>query len=682
MFKIFIRKGFYFLLSLLYIYVFQSITRLVVGVTMFPTIFTLDLFIFLLLLSPIFLLKSDLYTRIYSYVIVFVFCFLFILNINYYFVSQTPFYPGLLQYFSQAKEVMSKDFIKFDVIIYGLLIYGSFVGINIVFNKLIFKNKLNTNKKYLPYGIITSFVLASLSLVSYNLSINKVYKNAEEFYIYDKPSEIINLQTQLLRNSSLTTYGMLTFYISDINVTYRNAKVAELVDSISDKKNENNQFHGLLEGYNIITVMIETGIYDGISEELTPTLFKLMNEGINFSNTYTKNKTSMSEIIGFTGSYPLDSFNYNYNYSDKNSIYKLILNEPEDWPEDKEYTLEYTLPTLLRDKYQVSFFHDGAGLYARDNLINQFGFEYWKHEFHKVHPSGTKGWDFDGSYEMDSDYINLILDKDYEKQLYKEFYSKDEPFYTFYTTLSTHGPYNNSYEEVNKKLTTIFTEKGYVQKFDEHFDSVYKPLYGELDSTTYNNLKYLVCCFMDLDDAIAQIVNRLKEENLFDNTIFVLYGDHEAYYENLSKKLSNSTKPYDIEQYKTALFFYNKDLVDKYKEVYNMDNEDRVSISTYVSPYIIVPTLLDLLGIDYETEYYYSKSFFDFTSEYDGIFYSNELSAFFSDSFYSSTIGSFEYMNSNLNDIDRERILAACNAKLIKLTKINEHYKRSFKYKE
>ena len=48
--------------------------------------------------------------------------------------------------------------------------------------------------------------------------------------------------------------------------------------------------------------MIETGVDLNINEELTPNLYKLKTEGIDFINNHSKNKTNISEIIGIVGS--------------------------------------------------------------------------------------------------------------------------------------------------------------------------------------------------------------------------------------------------------------------------------------------------------------------------------------------------------------------------------------------
>ena len=167
---------------------------------------------------------------------------------------------------------------------------------------------------------------------------------------------------------------------------------------------------------------------------------------------------------------------------------------------------------------------------------------------------------------------------------------------------------------------------------------------------------------MNLDEAVTKIVNRLKEEGLFDNTLFIIYGDHDAYYHQsatnpgLSRILTESNSVSDIEQYHTSLFFYNKKLTDEYRKNYGIASNEPCEVSDFVSPYIIVPTVLDLLGVDYETRCYYSLSYFDFKTKYDGLFYSSELGAFFTDLMYSKSPGSYSYLDKELTKTDIELI--------------------------
>ena len=182
---------------------------------------------------------------------------------------------------------------------------------------------------------------------------------------------------------------------------------------------------------------------------------------------------------------------------------------------------------------------------------------------------------------------------------------------------------------------------------------------------------------MNLDEAVGKIINKLKETGKFDKTLFVVYGDHEAYYQLLSRNITDLKNKYDPSLYKTTLFFSNPEL----KKVYQVMT-GKNTFDSFTSPYVIFPTVLELLGYDYDEQLTYSPSIFNFESEYDGIFYSSELNAFFTDKTYSSDSFSFDYKLDILTEEELKFIAKLQNDKLQRLVYINEYYKNHMEYVE
>ncbi|MCR5565014.1 MAG: hypothetical protein K6F59_04415, partial [Gammaproteobacteria bacterium] len=106
------------------------------------------------------------------------------------------------------------------------------------------------------------------------------------------------------------------------------------------------------------------------------------------------------------------------------------------------------------------------------------------------------------------------------------------------------------------------------------------------------------------------------------------------------------------------------------------------TFDSFTSPYVIFPTVLELLGYDYDEQLAYSPSIFNFESEYDGIFYSSELNAFFTDKTYSSDSFSFDYKLDILTEEELKFIAKLQNNKLQRLVYINEYYKNHMEYVE
>ncbi|MCB9498526.1 MAG: sulfatase-like hydrolase/transferase [Bacillales bacterium] len=661
--KILLKKGQIFLLAYIYLLLINTLIRLVLGYTPFPKYFFLDMFYQFLFLSPLFLFKSMKYSRIYTYIVITFASFLFFANVTYYTVSGTMIYIGLIKYLGEAENVFSWSYIKWYFVLAAVTLIAGYVLVTKLVDHF-FKDPIYPGP-YLLSGILLSLVVFFTSTIMIQVNSVSIYRESEDIVEIsgcEDGYEVINFTTTYLKSACFKKYGMTTFYLSEASLLFGNGTTGTIDYSEGSTSEYNLNYHGLLAGYNVFTIMIETGISGAISEELTPNLYFLQSEGLNFSNNYSKNKTATSEIIGFAGSYPTSDINYNYDYTDANSIYKLQIDNP------------YTLPYLLNDEYHTSFFHDGAGLYARNSLMGQFGFESWRHEFYDVHPSGTSRWNFRGNYELDSDYIDIVL---------SDMYTTDEPFYTFWTTLSTHGPYTDDagYTEVAER-DAYFEDEGYFALFDQYYDEIYYPLYGNLDSNTYSYLRHLISAFMDLDKAVGKIIDALKDAGEYDNTLFVVYGDHEAYYQKLSKTLSGASSSSDIYQYQTSLFFYNETLSSKYKEVNGLSQDDECEITTFTSPYIIVPTILDLLGIDYNEDYYYSSSFFSFKTPLDGIFYSTELAGFFTDRMYSIDLSTTDYLEGGTGEDYKDLFYEAGLAKLVKMTYIDSLYDEWLSYPE
>lgn len=131
------------------------------------------------------------------------------------------------------------------------------------------------------------------------------------------------------------------------------------------------------------------------------------------------------------------------------------------------------------------------------------------------------------------------------------------------------------------------------------------PYYEKLDKLRPNlkqdnaYLYYLQAAAMDFDEGVAYLFNHLKQNKLLDNTLVVFYSDHYAFYYNLSHNVKNIniTDIANIEVHRVPMIMYSKTLGGHV-------NTD------FVSSFNIVPTILDLTGIGYQTHYYPGSSVF------------------------------------------------------------------------
>lgn len=215
-----------------------------------------------------------------------------------------------------------------------------------------------------------------------------------------------------------------------------------------------------------------------------------------------------------------------------------------------------------------------------------------------------------------------------------------------------HGPY--TLPSNHSKLYDFYRQRLTSAKIAGKWEN---PLEGTFDSICIDN--YMMAA-MDFDTALGNMLDRFESEGILDNTLFVLYGDHEIYYnrfENvpLGQLVHNCESINNPNLYPTILGFYNPTLNKKFYRY----TQSHV-INEFSSPYNIVPTILDLLGVKYNANFYMGSSLFSpqFKNKVQA-FYSLELSAFFNQDFWTGNSNSIDIIfNENAN---QEEFIAEVN---------------------
>ena len=93
--------------------------------------------------------------------------------------------------------------------------------------------------------------------------------------------------------------------------------------------------------------------------------------------------------------------------------------------------------------------------------------------------------------------------------------------------------------------------------------------------------------------------------------------------------------------YDTILYIWNPTLNERYISEHNTN-----TITTFTSPYIIVPTLLDLLGVEYKSDWYSNLSIFD--KNYLPVFYSHQHQAFMDNYLYTIDLEKIIYQDEDI----------------------------------
>ena len=299
-----------------------------------------------------------------------------------------------------------------------------------------------------------------------------------------------------------------------------------------------NKYTGMFEGKNLIFIVAESFSEVGVSEEYTPTLYKLVHDGFYFKNFYTSNNLSTigGEFQALTGLYA------------DNAILS-------SWRSGSAY-YHYGLGTIFKNNgYNVYAYHNNSGYFQDRNVyLKSQGFDNFKACYMGLEKlMNCEQWP-----QSDVDMMNVTVD---------DYINSDTPFITYYMTVSGHFYYNFSENSIAKK------NKDLVENLD----------YPE-------EVKGYIATQIELDKAIELLMNKLSEANKLDDTVIVLLGDHYPYnlpidYINL---LSSYKRDSMIEANSNNLIIYNS----KMKSV----EIDKVGMSIDV-----LPTVLNLFGINYDS---------------------------------------------------------------------------------
>ena len=624
--KIYLReKGSLFLTFAFFYLLIEFVTFQWVEFSILPQSFLIDLLFIIIFGSGVFLFRSNKLSIIYITIILGLVMTVFLINATMYSVYFELFTLQQLTLLGEATAVFNFEFLSIPSIIVATVIaFLYFLTLTFLWRKY-FRYYEDIPQYYRKTLIVMStiFVIVTLFFVSGIKSIKR-FNNA--------------LYVTTFKRASLEQYGLIGYYYKEAKSIFTGILMSNQSGNgdnlIPVMESEPSEYFGLLSGANVLTIMVESLQPFAVSETLTPNLFKVTQEGLYFTNNYSENKTNQSEMLGITGNYPTITLKAN----------------------SYEYDFTHSLPRILNNKfgYTTSYYHDNVGsFYARNSLMEPMGFE--NSYFHDDLFPGMKLWTWNGDYTLDSITVEEVIDN-------ADF--NDQPFYYFWSTLSMHGPYY--YGPKNKEL---FEDLGYYERIDQAV------LNGEWVNPLENGaeadrlrLRHYEAAVMDFDQALGRLLYELEVNDALENTIIVIYGDHNVYYHNLHLEIhdAEASEYYNMELYESFLAIYNPILTEQYVEDYDTNLVDK-----FTSPQAIVPTVFDLLGIVYNQNIMLSDSVFSDTMD---VFYSNKLTAFFTDKIYSNDGYEVIYYKEEVDLLYEEEFFRICEEHRRRLDIINYWY--------
>ena len=368
-----------------------------------------------------------------------------------------------------------------------------------------------------------------------------------------------------------------------------------------------NEYTGMFEGYNLIYLTAEGFCSYAIDEQLTPTLYRMANSGFVCTNYYVpiwQTSTSDGEYINLTGLIP-----------------------------DRQFSMRRSSANVQPFGLPAFFAAEGVHSYAYHNNTLSY------YDRHLSHPN--MGYDFkacrlgnldeaewgDKVFEMEQPGQWPASDYNMMAATVPE-YVNDETFHAYYMTVSGHMYYTFAGNAMSGK------NKEAVQ-----------------DLNLSENCRAYMACNIELDKAMENLLNQLEEAGQLDRTLICLSADHYPYgltddeYEELAGKDLSAGK----DMFRNTLILWNAAM------------KEPVYIDKACGSMDLMPTLLNLLGFDYDSRMYAGR---DILSDREGMVIFNNRD-FVTDSLIFIERGDVTYWlqdengNDIVSDADKEAYLAA-----------------------
>lgn len=515
-------------------------------------------------------LKSKIGKSVYLGVNI-LFLIMFLTNGIYYSTTHNFFDFILLESTSEGAPYMMDCIKNCNVWIYiwfVIIIFTIYIG----FKKIPKKDNFNYKNVII---VVLVFLLIHLLLPNLYGSAN----SSLEWNTWQNPRNIYKNFNDANKSMSIT--GLYEYTIRNFYITFLQTEEEEtsedyefLMEAFSVNNNEVNKYTGIFKNKNLIFVQLE-GIDDWLlTEKDMPTLYGMLNNSFVFQNHYSYynggGSTFNSEFAVNTGFITPLSYTQNAYSFNKNSF-------------------PYSMANMFKNQdYVVNAFHMNSGeYYSRQTNYTNWGYDKY---YGLLDINDYK----DKSYTLDRELINDVT-------FQEKMFSKDSKFVDYIITYSNHLPFTNT-KGVCKLLYDMEMD------LDDTVDM------GEESSSMFVQLTEEECIRKqahETDYMMELLLKKLTELNLIDDTVIVVFTDHYLYtvedktildkYKNTSNNLIN----------KTPFFIWQ-------------NNMKRTNIKEVTSQLNILPTTLNLFGINYNPNYYIGSD--ALSSNYKGIVFFSDYS--------------------------------------------------------
>lgn len=370
------------------------------------------------------------------------------------------------------------------------------------------------NETFLVVESIDRFGL----LTTGRLDVQNILKNVEVFASESEPIEIVEAKelnkdeekikqeiTKQETTKQETTYNLMDIPFSEIIRHEGNVEIREMHEYFNNvEPSKTNKYTGMFRGKNLIMITAEGFSPYAVNKELTPTLYKMQEEGFKFTEFYTPLwgvSTSDGEYVACTGLLP------------KEGIWSFYKSSNNYMP--------FAMGNQLKNLgYKTNAYHDHYfDYYFRNKSHPNLGYVY------KGLGNGldvTETWP-----ESDMEMIDLTTAD----------YISSQPFHAYYMTVSGHLQYSFSGNYIAHKNRSLV----------EHLP------YSE-------SVKAYLACNIELDKAMEKLLKTLEDAGIAENTLIAISPDHYPYGLNKSEisELAGHEIDSDVELFKGVFILWSK----------------------------------------------------------------------------------------------------------------------------
>ena len=396
-------------------------------------------------------------------------------------------------------------------------------------------------------------------------------------------TDLSRLYKQWNREYVVMKFGTYVYQVNDVIASLKpqisplfgyDKAVKEFKDYYAENKTEHkdNKYTDMYKGKNVIVIhgeslqnwLIGTEINGQV---ITPNLNKLTSEGLYFNNFFAQESVGTSSDTEFT-------FTTSLLPASSGTVFVSY------W--DRKYV---AIPGLMQGQGYYTFsMHANKGNFWNRNVMHEkLGYE----DFYYY----TKDYKIDETIGLglsDKSFFKQSIDK------IKKISEKHDKYYGLLIMLTNHTPFN----DITNHSTLDLTYK--YEKTDPNTGEKKEVINDYLEDTVLGN--YIKSAHY-ADEALGELIDGLDKEGLLDDTVIVLYGDHDAKiqksqydryynYDPETDGTLNSSDPrykeftkYDYELNRKVPFL-----------IWTKDNQQKTTVNEVMGMYDVLPTLGNMFG--------------------------------------------------------------------------------------